>query len=131
MEWEKCRWCIVQGVRIHGLMHFHATQLLLLATVTKPNPEQVSQVTSMDISQLLKVAPQQTSDLSQGEFSQEQRKDPDLRRMIQFLETGNLPGDVSQLQKIAAQALQFSVVDGILYFMNGKKPNKKQAVVPV
>ena len=51
--------------------------------------------------------------------------------MIQFLETSNLPGDVSQLQKIATQALNFSVVDGILYFVSEKQPNKKQAVVPV
>ena len=65
----------------------------------------------MDISQLLKVAPQ-PNDQSQGEFGQEQRKDLILKRMIQFLETGNFPGDVSQLQKIAAQALNFSVVDG-------------------
>ena len=48
--------------------------------------------------------------------------------MIQFLETGNLPDDMSLSRKIAAQALQFSVVDGILYFV---KSNKKQAVVPV
>ena len=82
----------------------------------------------MDISQLLKVSPQQTGDESQGEFSQEQFKDPDLKKMIQFLETGNLPDDMSLSRKIAAQALQFSVVDGILYFV---KSNKKQAVVPV
>ena len=57
-------------------------------------PVQVSQVTDTDISQLLKVSPQQTSDQSQGEFSQEQLKDPDLK-MIRFLETGNLPDDIS------------------------------------
>ena len=72
---------------------------------------QVSQVSSIVISQLLKVSPQQTSDQSQGEFSQEQLKGPDLKKIIQFLETGNLPDDVSLSQKIAAQALQFSVVD--------------------
>ena len=69
--------------------------------------------------------------INQGEFSREQCKDPDLKKMIQFLETGNLPDDVLQSRKIAAQALQFSVLDGILYFVNGEQPNKKQVVVPV
>ena len=80
---------------------------------------------------LLKVAPQPNDGQSQGEFGQEQRKDPYLNRLIQFLETGNLPGDASQLPKIAAQALHFSIVDGILYFVSEKQSNKKQAVVPV
>jgi hypothetical protein len=84
----------------------------------------------MDICQLLKVAPQQMNDQPPGEFSQEQRKDPNLK-MIQFIETGDLPGDGSHSQKVAAQALQFSVVDGILYFVNDKRPSTKQAAVPV
>ena len=100
-------------------------------TPTDPSDQaQISQVTSMDISQLLKVASQQADDQSQEEFGQEQRKDPDLK-MIQFIETGSLPEeDVSQSQKLATQALQFSVVDGILYFVNDKQLNTKQ-VVPV
>ena len=67
---------------------------------------------------------------SPGNFACEQRKDPDLQRMIHFLETGGLPDDVSLSQKTAAQALQFSIVDGVLYFVSGKQASKKQAVVP-
>ena len=79
----------------------------------------VGQVTSTDISELLKTPSQQTNDDSQGDFGCEQRQDPDLQRMIHFLETGSLPDDVSLSQKTAAQALQFSIVhvDGILYFV--------------
>ena len=61
------------------------------APIDHNDQARVSQVSSMDISQLLKVSPQQTSDQSQGDFSQEQLKDPDLKKVIQFLETGNLP----------------------------------------
>ena len=66
-------------------------------------PEQANQVISMDISQLLKVAPQQTSDQSQGEFSQEQSRDPDLKKMIQFLETGSLPDNARARPKLLRQ----------------------------
>ena len=103
--------------------------------VTTPSDQaqsvKVGEVTSMEISQLLKVPPQQPGDQSHGEFGQEQCRDPDLQKMIQFLETGNLPDNVSQSQKIAAQALQFSLVDGILYFVDTKQQSKKQVVVPV
>ena len=96
-----------------------------------PAPDvQVAQITSMDISQLLKVSPQQPNDQSQEEFGLEQRKDPELKRMMQFLDTGSLPDDVSQSKKIAAQALQFSLIGGILYYVSGKQQIKKQAVVP-
>ncbi|MCG8623041.1 MAG: hypothetical protein MJE68_13730 [Proteobacteria bacterium] len=65
---------------------------------------QVSQVTCMDVSQLLRVTPQQASDELQ-EFGQEQHKDPDLKKVIQFIEMGSLPDeDISQLQKLAARS---------------------------
>ena len=73
---------------------------------------------------MLKVAPQPNDGQSQ-EFGQEQRKDPYLNRLIQFLETGNLPGDASQLPKIAAQVLHFSIVDRILYFVSEKQSRNK------
>ena len=113
---------------MHKLMLFLAIRLLLLLT-TMTKPKLVESVVWISLF-FFKVSPQ-TSNQSQGEFSQKQLKDPDLKKMIQFLETGNLPDDVSLLQKIAAQALQFLVVDGILYFVNGRQSNKKEAVVPV
>ena len=73
----------------------------------------------MDISQLLKVPPQQPSDRSQEEFGQEQSKDSELKRMMQFLKIGSLPDYISQSKKISAQALQFSLIGGILYYVSG------------
>ena len=73
---------------------------LLRNPVTPPTDDpvpdvQVAQITSMDISQLLKVPPQQPSDRSQEEFGQEQSKDSELKRMMQFLKMGSLPDYIS------------------------------------
>ena len=47
-----------------------------------------------------------------------------IPRMIHFLETGDFRDDD------VSQALQFSIVDGILCFVSDKQVSKKQAVVP-
>ena len=91
---------------------------------------QVAQVsTSRDgghteISQLLEALPLETDS---RDFGEEQRKDQDLLKVIR---DGQLPEDSCQARKVAAQASQFALVSGILYFVESKNGNQKKAAVP-
>ena len=102
----------------------------LVTTQGEEEPEtQVSQASCYaDISQLLEAPPLETGS---GDFSGEQRKDQTLLGMIRYLEDGLLPEDSPQAKKIAAQAPQFALVGGILYFVDHKSDNQKRAIVPV
>ena len=82
---------------------------------------------SLDISQLLEALPIETK---WSDFGQEQRKDQNLLTVIRYLEEGLLPEDSCQARKITAQAPQFALVDGILYFVEAKRGNQRKAVVP-
>lgn len=81
----------------------------------------------LDISELLKASPVETSVAS---FGEKQRKDPELAKIITDLTSGELPEDASQARKLSVQALQFSVIDDILYFVD-PKCHRRRAVVPV
>ena len=68
------------------------------------------------ISTLLQDTPREESPC---DLETDQQKD--LRRIRQFLEFGILPADDAAARSLAVQALNFSIVDGILYFVDGKK----------
>lgn len=53
-------------------------------------------------------------------FGEEQQKDPQLKDIIQFLNTDELPSDVKQAKKITAQQSMFAVVDNVLYYVDSK-----------
>ena len=92
---------------------------------------QVARVESLqdvEISELLE-APELPG-LGQSDFHQEQRKDPGLKKLCDFLEDGTLPDGDKEAKKIAAQALHFSIIDRILYFVDPKGPGRKRAAVP-
>ena len=52
-------------------------------------------------------------------------------KLIEYLEAGVLPDESAQAWKIAAQAPSFTLVNGVLYFVDPKCPKQKRAVVPV
>ena len=54
----------------------------------------------------------------------------ELNTLISYLESGDVPTDSKELQKVATQALHFAVVDGILYFIDEKASTRKRVVVP-
>lgn len=52
------------------------------------------------------------------------------RGRIKSFELGVLPEDDKVAQKVTAEALYFPIVDGVLYFMDPKRGNKKHVSVP-
>ena len=57
-------------------------------------------------------------------------KDPQLRETIVFVEEGVLPSDEPRARKLALQANQFVVIDGILYYVDSKRGQQRRTVVP-
>ena len=79
------------------------------------------------ISELLTVSPLSSS---YQDFSVEQAKDPDLQQLLCFIQNGTLPDNNDSARKVAAQAPLFTLVDGVLFFINPKYRDRKQCVVP-
>ena len=90
---------------------------------------QVSSIASKDATSLLQTTPEATKN-RQSDYSMEQRRDPELRAMIEFLGENKLPDDSSQAKKIAAQESQFTFTDGVLYFIDHRYGNQRRVVVP-
>ena len=67
---------------------------------------------------------------SQNSFAMEQRRDTELREILDYLECGALPDDDSRARKIILQGSQFAVIDEILYFIDPKKKNQRRVAVP-
>ena len=64
------------------------------------------------------------------DLNSEQRKDPYLFQVIQYLESGILPDDAKIDRKIVAESDLFALVEGILYYIDPKRGHKKRAAVP-
>ena len=79
---------------------------------------QVADVSASDIQSLLRAAPGQG--LKANSFVHEQHRDPELKSLALFLETGELPQEEAQAHKIALQSSLFVLVDTILYFVDPK-----------
>ena len=62
-----------------------------------------------------------TDTLSKTDFAEEQQKDQWIREMASFLKDGKLPNSEAQAHKIAAQAPRYSLVAGILYYIDLRK----------
>lgn len=63
-------------------------------------------------------------------FAEEQRKDPRVLEILQFLETGEFPTDQQCAWKLAPQEHLFVLRNHVLYHLNQKQNNCKQVVVP-
>ena len=61
----------------------------------------------------------------QEDFGAQQQKDKELKEMIQFLMDGSLPDDNKVARKVAIQATCFTIIDGVLYFVDNKCNNRK------
>ena len=82
---------------------------------------------SLTVGNLLQSDPAATHSAS---FEVEQRRDPALMEIIQFLERGVLPEDQTRARKLALQRDSYAIVDGVLYHLDSKRGHQKQVVVP-
>ena len=64
------------------------------------------------------------------DFSVEQHNDVELQPIIAYFEENILPEDKGLAQKTVAEAVQYTMSDGILYFVGCKQTDVSRAVVP-
>ena len=57
-------------------------------------------------------------------FAEEQRKDEKINQVILFLETEKLPSDEKRARKIALQSSNFTIEEGVLYFLDSKHKHR-------
>ena len=92
---------------------------------------QVAQVRTterlVDIPALMELEP---SSPSHSDFDREQRQDPNLNTIIQYLEDGELPADEEVAKQIVLHAAHFSMDDAILYYVDPKIGSPGKVVVP-
>ena len=81
---------------------------------------------NIDISTLLHDSPGEESPCN---LYAEQEKDPELRQLRQFLEFAILPADDGAARSLAAQALNFTIVDNVVYYEDGKRGGHRPAAV--
>jgi len=82
-----------------------------------------------DIHTLLHAEPSTNTAIS---FRVEQEKDPYLRDIIYFMESGHgvLPIDPTQARKIVVQQSLFTIIDSVLYFVDHIRDNIRRTAVP-
>lgn len=85
---------------------------------------QVASTEATDIDDLLQDQAHETD-----EIKSEQTRDPELQRLVAYLESGELPPQ-PKAQKVVSQALHFAKIDGILYFVDQKAGGRKRVAVP-
>lgn len=81
---------------------------------------QVAAVATSEVSAeaLLQAEPNFSALSAVNPFHEEQRKDSSIMEIIRFLEQGELPPEEGRARKIALQSSLFSLVDGILFFLD-------------
>ena len=90
---------------------------------------QVATVHGMECEDLLQLDPDY-SPSTDSDLSTQQAADPECRVLLDFLQRGMLPEDPVEARKVAAQATQFDVVQGVLCFLGPKGDGRARRVVP-
>ena len=90
---------------------------------------QVASIDSVECGDLLQMDPDPET-VTVCDLSAQQAEDPECRPLLDFLLCGKLPGDPAMSKKIAAQAPQFDIVDGVLCFFGPKSNGRGRQVVP-
>ena len=101
---------------------------------TKPESEmvtdvQIASVASMDCSELLQLSPDSVT-VPDGDLSVQQAEDPECQLLLEFLLQGKLPEEADDAKRVAAQATQFDVLDGVLCYVGPKGGSQVRKVVP-
>ena len=85
------------------------------------------QTKQMDARDLLQLEPALQGDSS---FSAEQRKDPEVMKMVSYLSSAQLPEDEKEAKKVILQSSLFTLLDGVLYYLDPKRADRRRCVVP-
>ena len=64
------------------------------------------------------------------DYAAEQAKDSDLREVVECLHSGKIPDNHSRAKKLVARESLFTLVDGILYYLDHRRDNRKRVAVP-
>ena len=92
---------------------------------------QVSAVTTdpdQDLSSLLHAAPTTGEQL---DYSSEQLKDPELKELMLYLKQDVLPDNAERSKKLVAKATQFTLMDGVLIYLDHNHGDRRRVVVPL
>ena len=65
-----------------------------------------------------------------SEMAEQQKQDPKLKVLVDYMEQGVLPSDERLAKKTVVESSQFSLMDGILYFVDGGRGSNLWIVVP-
>ena len=93
-----------------------------------PDPEpDARQQADGEISDLLTEPPRlaETED-----FGAEQREDPNVKEINDFIKQGTLPSDNKTARRIAMQKSMFAVENGMLFYLDPRQKYRKRAAVP-
>ena len=81
-----------------------------------------------DLSTTLKADPVQTNEVV-TDYASEQHRDHQLKEIVDFLSSGCLPEDSKRPKIVASQKTLFSLVNGILCYVDPKS-NQQRVAVP-
>ena len=65
-----------------------------------------------------------------GTIGSLQREDPELLPLLRYLESGELPTDEKLAKRLVLRGPQFSLVNGVLYFIDARLGHRQRLVVP-
>ena len=111
----------------------HATEAVNNATTENHDISHVKSVEIEDprtLSTLLQISADTQDGDSIPTLVMEQVRDPHVQELLQFIQHGRLPTNDVQARKLALQHSLFAIVDGVLYYIDPKRDNRKRAVVP-
>ena len=65
-----------------------------------------------------------------GEMAEQQRRDPKLKVLMEYMKKDVLPSDETLAKKVVFESPCFSLMDGVLYFVDGGRGGNPRIVVP-
>ena len=116
------------GVSVFTLTKGESISGLLKLCPDQPDKADVLNL-SGTVTSLLSQDPTQEVSLP-ASFVSDQRKDPECRQILAFLQQKLLPDDEAQAKYLVRMADRFAVVDSVLYYIDPKKNHSKRAVIP-
>ena len=63
-------------------------------------------------------------------FAVEQHRDPEVLEIIEYAEDGRIPTDPHRARRLVSESSVFVIADGIAYYVDPKRGDRKRAIVP-